>query len=208
MRQTAFEENLSALGELDGSRRLPRVTVRRVPYDYVATFGLTGRRGSIVPAAINISAEATFVCTTIGYSLEEPEVQSTPAAPAAALPAAPFDPTFGLPMFFPTTLSGVATNLSETLQAQELIARKTQNLRDNLSFRYAIIDRGSGRELQNTPVHNMAGLGRADGVRPFRELAVPYVFAPNSSISIELHEIVTLRGATIYMDFQGFKEFR
>lgn len=202
MRQTAFEESLGTLEELDASRRLSRVTIRRVPYDYVALFRLTGRRGNTVSAAINISAEATFICTTIGYSLEEPEVPQAPPV-NVALP-----PTWGIAMFLPQQLGAAANTLNKGLQAEELLARQTQNLRDRLSFRYAIIDKGSGRELQNTPVHNMAGLGRADGVRPFRELAVPYVFAPNSSISIELYEIVTIPGGMIHMDFQGYKEFR
>jgi hypothetical protein len=204
MRQTAFEENLGTLAELDASRRLPRATatIRRVPYDYVAVFPLTGRRGSTVSAAINISAEATFICTTIGYSLEEPE----------AIPDSPgivnLSPTLGVVGLLRGTLRTSATNLNRGLQAEQIAALQTQNIRDNLSFKYAIIDKGSGRELQNTPVHNMAGLGRADGVRPFRELAVPYVFAPNSSISIELYEIVTIPGGKIHMDFQGYKEFR
>ncbi len=202
MRQTAFEDNLGVLEEFDGSRRLQRVTVRRVPYDYVALFQLTGSRGRTVSAAINISAEATFICTSIGYSLEEPEI--TPDSPGILN----LSPTLGIETFRRGTLRTSATNLNRGLQAEQLAALQTQNLRDNLSFKYAIIDKGSGRELQNTPVHNMAGLGRADGVRPFRELAVPYVFAPNSSISIELIEIVTIPRGTIHMDFQGYKEFR
>lgn len=201
MRPTAFEENLGTLEELDASRPLRRV-VRRVPYDYVAVFRLTGRRGNTISAAINISAEATFICTTIGYSLEEPEV------PRASPGSVNLSPTLGIENFLRDTLRTSATNLNRGLQAEQLAALQTQNLRDGLSFRYAIIDKGSGRELQNTPVHNMAGLGRADGVRPFRELAVPYVFAPNSSIAIELYEIVTIPGGAIHMDFQGFKEFR
>lgn len=202
MRQTAFEENLGVLEEFDGSRRLSRVTVRRVPYDYVAIFRLTGNRGNTVSTTINVSAEAAFICTSIGYSLQEPEVPEVPPE-NRVLP-----PTYGAALFLRAALREGADTLNRGLQAEELIARQTQNLRDSLSFRYAIIDKGSGRELQNTPVHNMAGLGRADGVRPFRELAVPYVFAPNSSISIELYEIVTIPGGTIHMDFQGYKEFR
>ena len=172
MRQTVFDPNLGTLDEFDASRRSPRNTLRRalvpnrIPYDYVAVFELTGRRGNAISAAINISADAKFICTTIGYALEEPE----------AIPQTP----------------GIE-NLSP-------------NLRDNLSFKYAITDQSTGRELQNTPVHNMAGLGRADGERPFRELTVPYVFPPNSSISIVLYELVTIPRGKIHIDFQGYKE--
>lgn len=200
MRQTAFEENLGVLEDFDGSRRVSRAAVRRVPYDYVAIFRLTGRRGNVVTTAINVNADARFICTSLGYSLEEPEVP--PASPGIIL-----SPTLGVSSFLRGTLRTSATSLNRGLQAEQLAALQTQNIRDNLSFRYAIVDKGSGRELQNTPIHNMAGLGRADGERPFRELAVPYVFAPNSSISIDLYEIVTIPGGTIHLDFQGYKEF-
>lgn len=175
-----IEEDIGGLDELDQVRRLRRrargtaqgyAAVRRIPFDNVAKFRLTGERGRIVPAAINISAEAWFICTSIGYSLEEPQ---------------------------------------EPLNSPPIVlnALQGQDLREALSFKYAIIDRGSGRELQNEPIHNLAGLGKADGVRPFRELVVPYVFAPNSTIVIELTEIVTFRDGIVHIDFQGYKEYR
>jgi hypothetical protein len=167
MRTLPFEEEIGSLDELDQARRR-RQRVRRLPYDYVALFRLTGRRGSIVPATINISAEAWFICTSIGYSLEEPEPPANGNGPVINLAAGP----------------------------------------GGLSFKYAIIDKGSGRELQNTPIHNLAGLGAPDGVRPFRELVVPYVFAPNSSIVVELHEITTVANGIVHINFQGYKEFR
>jgi hypothetical protein len=176
MRQLDYAEDIGALDELEMSRRLRRV--RRVPYDYVAKFVLQGDYGYTVQSVINISAEATFVCTSIGYSLEEPDADKQTRLNI---------PEIGIVLLDPAPLI---------------------NLRESLSFTYSIIDKGSGRELQNQPIHNLAGLGRPDGTRPFRELAVPYVFAPNSSVLIEIREIVTIRGVTIHMDFQGYKEFR
>ena len=201
MRSTAFEDNLGVMDDFDGSRRISRTTVRRVPYDYVAVFRLTGRRGNVVTTALNVNADAKFICTSLGYSLEEPE--APPPSPGVVF----LSPTLGIANFLRGDLRTSATSLNRGLQAEQLAALQTQNIRDNLSFKYAIVDKGSGRELQNTPIHNMAGLGRADGERPFRELAVPYVFAPNSSISIDLYEIVTILGGTIHLDFQGYKEF-
>ena len=41
------------------------------------------------------------------------------------------------------------------------------NVPERVSFRYSIFDSGRGIELQNQPIHNIAGLGTADGSRPF-----------------------------------------
>ena len=161
--------DLESLGDMEGTRRTRR-QVRRIPYDYIAKFRLTGIPGRVVRETVNISSEARFICASIGYSLEEPPPPASPSQPPVAL--------------------------------------QIQNLRESLSFTYAIIDKGSGRELQNEPIHNLAGLGRPDGVRPFRELIVPYVFLPNSSIVIEIRELTTIADGTIHIDFQGYKEFR
>ena len=58
-----------------------------------------------------------------------------------------------------------------------------------IHFKYSIIDSGTGRELQNQPIHNIAGLGEATGERPFRPLAKPMLFMPRSTIRIEVEEI-------------------
>jgi hypothetical protein len=58
-----------------------------------------------------------------------------------------------------------------------------------IDFKYSIVDSGSGRELQNQPIHNIAGLGEATGQRPFRHLAKPMLFMPRSTIRIEVQEI-------------------
>jgi hypothetical protein len=58
-----------------------------------------------------------------------------------------------------------------------------------IDFKYSIIDSGSGRELQNQPIHNIAGLGEPNGNRPFRPMAKPMLFMPRSTIRIEVEEI-------------------
>ena len=58
-----------------------------------------------------------------------------------------------------------------------------------IDFKYSIVDSGTGRELQNQPIHNIAGLGEANGDRPFRPLAKPMLFMPRSTIRIEVEEI-------------------
>ena len=58
-----------------------------------------------------------------------------------------------------------------------------------IDFKYSIVDSGTGRELQNLPIYNIAGLGRADGERPFRPFPKPMTFLPRSTIRIEVEEI-------------------
>jgi hypothetical protein len=77
-----------------------------------------------------------------------------------------------------------------------------------IDFKYSIIDSGSGRELQNKPIHNVAGLGEPNGIRPFRPLAKPMVFLPRSTIRIEVEEISEGHdyvGAELFVVLHGYK---
>ena len=77
-----------------------------------------------------------------------------------------------------------------------------------LDFKYSIIDSGSGRELQNEPIHNIAGLGKADGERPFRPLAKPMLFMPRSTIRIEVEEVsegLLYKDSLLYIVLHGYK---
>jgi hypothetical protein len=74
---------------------------------------------------------------------------------------------------------------------------------DDVSFRYMVFDGGRGRELQNQPLHNIAGLGIANGDRPFKRLARPLVFLPRSTIRIQVEERFG-RGKLFFV-FQGYK---
>ena len=57
---------------------------------------------------------------------------------------------------------------------------------ENIQFLYAIFDEGSGREFQSEPILNIAGLGISNGDRPFRYFAKPIIFAPQSTIRLEV----------------------
>jgi len=76
-----------------------------------------------------------------------------------------------------------------------------------IDFKYSIVDSGSGRELQNKPIHNIAGLGEPTGRRPFRPLAKPMLFMPRSTIRIEVEEITvgTTAGAELFIVLHGYK---
>lgn len=77
------------------------------------------------------------------------------------------------------------------------------NLPEEVRFRYSVNDSGTGRDLQNRPILNIAGLGIANGDRPFKVFHKPMMFLPRSSIRIQVEEIFG-RGR-LYIVFQGYK---
>jgi hypothetical protein len=77
-----------------------------------------------------------------------------------------------------------------------------------IDFKYSIVDSSTGRELQNRPIHNIAGLGEPNGERPFRPLAKPMLFMPRSTIRLEVEEVSEddlFIGAELYIVFHGYK---
>jgi hypothetical protein len=75
---------------------------------------------------------------------------------------------------------------------------------DRIQFHYALFDDASGREFQSEPILNTAGLGAATGDRPFRYFARPIVFAPKSTIRLEITEASEFQGA-LHVSLQGYK---
>jgi hypothetical protein len=75
---------------------------------------------------------------------------------------------------------------------------------EEASFLYSIDVVGTGRELQNKAIHNIAGLGIANGDRPFRPFAKPMLFEPRSSVRIQITELSGPPG-TLFIVLQGYK---
>jgi hypothetical protein len=75
---------------------------------------------------------------------------------------------------------------------------------ERVHFLYALFDEGSGREFQSEPLLNIAGLGSADGKRPFRYFAKPMVFSPLTTIRLNITEISDVRG-DLHVCLHGFK---
>jgi len=75
---------------------------------------------------------------------------------------------------------------------------------DLVQFKYAIFDAGSGREFQSEPILNIAGLGSADGKRPFRYFARPITFAPRATIRMEVTEVSDFEGE-LHVALHGYK---
>jgi hypothetical protein len=196
---------------------------RAIPFDYVTTFQLTGSSGNLLEEEVPVNGEGGFVATTIGYGLAVESLDVT----IGRLPAIPDPPTVPPPVNlaslsfsqFPTSAlqDGIRIrpnflrlaldsngNLTQLLP-RNAIDRVFERLNrpDDVSFRYAIFDTGTGRELQNQPINNIAGLGIANGDRPFKSLARPMLFHPRSTIRVSVEE--KFGRGTLFIVFQGYK---
>jgi hypothetical protein len=189
-------------------------TVKEIPYDYVARFVLLGQRSNRIQDVINISTDGAFVATAIAYSFIPGLAVKNPIPFPSLNNEGP--PSLVASLLFPFVELPIE---GDTPQEQE---RKRQQFEQlvvspircflarlcGIDFKYSIIDSGSGRELQNRPIHNIAGLGKADGERPFRYLAKPQLFMPRSTIRIEVEEVSEgpfYQGAELFIVFHGYK---
>ncbi len=75
---------------------------------------------------------------------------------------------------------------------------------EQILFKYALHDDGSGREFQSEPILSIAGLGIANGDRPFRHFVPPIKFAPQSTIRMEVTEISDFPGE-LHISLHGYK---
>jgi hypothetical protein len=207
---------------LRGSPPCPTETIgspsaRVVPFDYVATLELIGRPGNRVEEEIPINVEAGFVATALGYGLAVETLDVPVRVPQTGLGSGANTFPLRLSAFSPEALSdGIRirpnfvriafTNDGKLADLSVDLANKifeSLNRAEDVSFRYTIFDSGRGVELQNQPVNNIAGLGIANGDRPFKKFARPMIFLPRSTIRVTIEEHFG-RG-TLFCVFQGYK---
>jgi hypothetical protein len=212
-----------------------RPTLKEIPYDYVATFSLTGKVGTRVQDVINTSVDGAFVAVAIGYSFIPATLPALPALPdPPEPPPVPTDPGdsdddedsdngviiertenhegIGGPQYSSNSvvnwlLADILSPAVASQQTQALIQALLVRL-CGIDFKYSIIDSAVGRELQNIPIHNIAGLGEVNGNRPFRPMAKPMLFMPRSTIRIEIEEISQgplYEKAELYIVLHGYK---
>ena len=192
---------------------------RVVPFDYVASADLSGIPGRVVNVEVPVVSEAGAAVTAIGYGLDTvPE--RVPLGPAgvftvggnvnlrqSTLAALGMEALLDGVRLRPSLLSvSLETDgrLNRTVPpalADQVFERIT--LPADVSFRYFLTDIATGRDLQNRPLHNIGGLGSADGRRPFKQLARPLELEPRSVLRVTIEERVG-RGR-LYINFQGFK---
>jgi hypothetical protein len=174
----------------DASQATPASTAKEIPYDYVANFNLTGIPGNRVQEVINISVDGAFVATDVGYSFTPALLPAATARISTGRAPAGAGPVFAPPPGLNANIRSLLANLLQPVNDNPLelvlcLVRHTCGV----DFRYSIIDSATGRELQNLPIHNIAGLGEANGYRPFRPFAKPVMFMPRSTIRIEIIEV-------------------
>ena len=221
---TAHGCPVELLGEADA---------RAIPFDYVTTFELTGDPNNIIEDEISVNVDGGFIATSIGYGLAVEERNVTVelnrisevvdpnlrSAISAWRRTTPIDLNqFPLRLFPVNTLrDGVRFRpnfLRVALANNGLLAAQFPgnlidsvfdplNTPDGVSFRYEIFDGGTGHELQNRPLNNIAGLGIANGDRPFKKLARPMSFLPRSTIRVKVEE--RFGRGTLFIAFQGYK---
>jgi hypothetical protein len=209
---------------LRGSPACPTETIgnpsdRTIPFDYVARLDLTGSPKNIVETEVSINVEGGFVATALGYGLavETAEVpirlpqglvSDVNTFPLSDLPLSSFSAkvlTDGI-RIRPNFVRIAFTDNGELADLSVDLANKVfepLNRAEDVSFRYTIFDSGRGVELQNQPIHNIAGLGIANGERPFKRFARSMIFLPRSTIRIRIEEHFG-RG-TLFLVFQGYK---
>ena len=203
MKQLQASDRNGPLRDRTGTRTsIPAATtVKEIPYDHVATFRLSGIPGTRVQDVINVSVDGAFIAVAIGYSFIPANL--VVALNPAGDPNLAVDPAIDRRARF----FGPAIGVDPRPVVQELLKCLLARL-CGIDFKYSIVDSSVGRELQNLPIHNIAGLGKADGDRPFRPMARPMLFMPRSTIRIEVQELSRgpiYNGAELFIVLHGYK---
>src|SRR6185503_15109432 len=144
------------------------------------------------------------IVAALGEALGEPPQQSVPTLPLGPRTATVLrdgirlNPTFVEQIL--TAFGGSAFDAKILAEAFQTVAAPP----DGIQFKYALFDDGTGREFQSEPILNTAGLGSADGKRPFRYFARPIEFAPHARIRMEITEISEFEG-DLHVTLHGYK---
>lgn len=184
-----------------------------IPFDYVTKFKLTGRPRNVLADEITVNAEGGFVATSIGYGLAVAEqgvaVASDSEAVALdglALNQLPMDAVaegFRIRPEYLRLVLGPGGTLASVPRQIAREAFERLNRPEDVSFLYSIHDSGVGRDWQNQPVHNLAGLGIANGQRPFKKFARPRVLGPRSTLRVTIEE--RFGRGMLFLVLQGYK---
>jgi len=213
--------NYRPLGEMI-ERDVP--TTRVVPFDYVSTLDLTGTLGNIVEDEVPINVDGGYVATAINYSLDtgDTNIEIVKDGPSDNQNAPidlgdiklneirPMEALFDGVRIHPlrTRFAFPAGGQLSRVVSQDLLGRIFQSVNrpEEVRFLYSINDTGTGRELQNQRVFNVASLGIANGERPFKVFHKPMTFLPRSTIRVQVEEVFG-RGR-LFLVFQGYKVLR
>jgi hypothetical protein len=195
---------------------LPTASI--VPFDYVSTLDLKGKPGNIEEDEVPVNVDGGYITTALGYSLDvsDTSIQIVPTGELSDVEGnlrtialkdiRPAEALLDGIRIHPLRVRFAFTSTGQlSVVPKDMVGRMLQRLNqpEEVKFLYSIIDTGTGRELQNQLVYNIAGLGIANGERPFRVLHKPMVFLPRSTIRVQVKEIFG-RGR-LFIVFQGYK---
>jgi hypothetical protein len=195
---------------------LPTASI--VPFDYVSTLDLKGKPGNIEEDEVPVNVDGGYITTALGYSLDvsDTSIQIVPTGELSDVEGnlrtialkdiRPAEALLDGIRIHPLRVRFAFTSTGQlSVVPKDMVGRMLQRLNqpDEVKFLYSIIDTGTGRELQNQLVFNIAGLGIANGERPFRVLHKPMMFLPRSTIRVQVKEIFG-RGR-LFIVFQGYK---
>lgn len=195
-------------------------TGKLVPFDYVSTLDLLGKPDNVVADEVPINVDGGYVTTALGYSLDVAdtsvqiglanEKETEPDLKAITLKdIEPVQALLDGMRIHPLRVRFAFTSDGRLSRVpKDMLGRMFQslNLPEAVRFVYSIADAGTGRDLQNRPIFNVAGLGIANGDRPFRILHKPMMFLPRSTIRVQVREVFG-RGR-LFLVFQGYKILR
>ena len=196
-------------------------TGKLVPFDYVSTLDLLGKPDNVVDDEVPINVDGGYVTTALGYSLDVADTSVQIGLADETRDERQICETIALKDIGPVQalLDGIRIHPLRVRFAftsdgrlsrvpKDMLGRMFQslNLPEAVRFVYSIADAGTGRDLQNRPVFNVAGLGIANGDRPFRILHKPMMFLPRSTIRVQVREVFG-RGR-LFLVFQGYKILR
>jgi len=151
-----------------------------------------------------LTASFGAIVAALGEALDEPPQGSAPALPIGARTAAVLREGIRLnPAFVEAILSGFGGAQFDTRILEQAFQVVTAPP-GQVQFLYSLFDEGTGREFQSEPILNTAGLGTADGMRPFRYFARPIGFAPRSVIRMQIIEKSEFKGE-LHVSLQGYK---
>ncbi|MGH7459564.1 MAG: hypothetical protein ACREMA_00875, partial [Longimicrobiales bacterium] len=107
----------------------------------------------------------------------------------------------------PELLSLVETGANRPLDTATLarLFREVQPAPEQIQFLYALSDEATGRAFQNEPILNTAGLGIANGDRPFRRFSQPITFAPKAVIKLAITELSTFP-CELHVALHGYRK--
>ncbi len=221
--EPAMQSVLNALAQ--GAGRAAFGSQPIIPFDYVTKFALTGNPGNYLENEVVVNSEGGFVASSIGYGLcidDEPITLDIDALKQAEkiidgklnlaevplktiLPADAVREGFRLrPDYLRLVLTaGTTPGLGTAPVSIAQVAFERINRPEDVSFEYAIYDTGIGRDWQNQPIYNVAGLGIANGMRPFKRFVRPRVFEPRSTLRIGIKE--QFGRGELYIALHGYR---